>query len=176
MRTENAKKALEKDNSWTQRIAITASVKRRSFMVLIHEIRVAGVDTFNQSQAITKIYDQNTRLHSEIEITRLSWNKRTIKNGKRYGSLLLFTANMKVADAIINQGLLHEGELKNCERFISNARIYQCFQCQGYEHSGKSYKKSQACGHCSQNHDIKDCSNKTVETRKCALCKENHTA
>ena len=174
VRTENAKQTLENDNEWAQKIATSAKVKKHTFLVIAHGMRVAGIDTSKQSQAITKIHEQNRRLHTEMEITRATWNKGTIQKGKRFGSLILATPSIKMANAIISQGLLFEGELKTCERFTPNARIQQCFRCQEYRHYSINCKKSQACGYCSQEHATKECPQKETGRRRCALCKENH--
>ena len=127
--SEETRKALESDSSWTQRVAASAKVKESRYAVFIHGIRIAGVDTSKQLQAIAKINEQNQRLHPNLDTKRVTWMKRTLQKGQPYGSLVLETASAQSANAIISQGLVFEGELKTCERFNTDAKVSQCYRC-----------------------------------------------
>ena len=42
------------------------------FLIIIHGVQMAEIDINNQQGVIAKIYKQNQRLHTEIEIIQIS--------------------------------------------------------------------------------------------------------
>lgn len=82
------------------------------------------------------------------------------------------------ANKIIDEGLVWQGELFQCERYERQCRLKQCFKCQRYGHIGTQCKAITACGYCAQEHSSRDCPFKTDRdaTRKCAACNGAHEA
>jgi hypothetical protein len=117
----------------------------------------------------------NERLHPNLNIARVAWTKRTLNIGKRYGSLIVETYDIETANRLIAQGIVHEGEIKYCERFIKEARIIQCIRCNQFGHSIKVCHNRTTCGNCAGDHHSKEC-DKPHTIRKCALCKGDHQA
>jgi len=70
--TEDSRIELEKTTDWLQAFAKTAEVKRTTFAVFAHGIRVKAVNDSNQAQAIETIRYQNSRLHPELEIAKVT--------------------------------------------------------------------------------------------------------
>jgi hypothetical protein len=172
--TEKARIELEKNNAWLRVVAPTAEVRRTTFPIFIHGVRVQGVNTNEQIRAITAIRDENSQLHPGLEITRVSWTKRAITEQKRYSSLILETASPETANRIITHGLIHEGEIKTCIRFISEARVTRCYKCQKYGHTAKICKNRTTFAECAEEHLAEECTKGPETNRKCASCKGNH--
>ncbi|KAG9240835.1 hypothetical protein BJ878DRAFT_559605 [Calycina marina] len=91
----------------------------REYTVLLHGIRVATVDTRDQGKAKEEIYAQNRGLEGKVEIVRVAWPKKTIKDGKRIAPLHIGMAEPEQANILIDQGLLYGSELHDCEVFYN---------------------------------------------------------
>ena len=74
------------------------------------------------------------------------------------GSIILET------DGIAHQQLLERGLLylgwRRC-KFYDSANVKKCFNCWGYGHTQKTYKKDRVCNHCAEKHESKECKSKT---------------
>src|SRR5882757_860109 len=121
--TVEARLALEKESEWLRAIATSAKVKRNTFSVFAHAVRVNGINTAQQVRTITDIHAQNRRLHQDLEILQVRWPKTTIAKGKPYGSLIIEVPTASAANRIIREGLVINREIKRCERFIKEARV-----------------------------------------------------
>ncbi|EZA48029.1 hypothetical protein X777_14450 [Ooceraea biroi] len=55
-------------------------------------------------------------------------------------------------------------------RFADYVRTLQCFRCLGFGHTSTGCGSSALCGHCSERHDTRECTNKNREP-VCANCK-----
>ena len=78
----------------------------------------------------------------------------------------------RLAYKIIDEGLVWQGELFQCERYERQCRLKQCFKCQKYGHIGTQCKATTVCGYYAQEHNSRDCPSKAdrTATRKCAAC------
>jgi hypothetical protein len=174
--TEKARIALERSKDWLRAIAPTAEILPTTFPVFVHGVRVKGANTNEQERTITAICEENARLHPGLEVTRIAWPKKTILEQKRYSSLVLETASPETANRIILQGLIHEGEIKNCVRFLSEGRVTRCHKCQRYGHTARLCRGEVICAECAEHHTAEACPKGPEAKRKCALCKGNHRA
>lgn len=173
--TEDDKQSLERSNDWLQAVATSACIVRTTFTIRAHGVRIQGVDPSKQEEALATIREANKRLHPDLDIIRVAWPKRALQGQKRYGSLIIEMGSIKAANKVITQGLVHEGEVKYCDRFIRDARITQCLRCSKYGHIARRCKHQAACGRCAGNHTVRECT-KGETARKCALCNGNHQA
>ena len=174
--TEKARRELERCNDWVQAIATSAEARETTFPVFIHGVRVKGVNTTNQKQAVKELCEENQLLHPNLEIIRVAWPTKVIKEEKTYSSLILETTSPETANRIIAQGLIHEGEIKTCERYLSEGRVTRCFNCQRYGHIARKCKNPAACANCARDHTTDKCTKDPEERRKCAVYKGNHRA
>jgi hypothetical protein len=174
--TEKARIELEKCSDWLRAVAPTAEVRRTTFPVHVHGVRVQGIKTNDQIRTIAAIRDENSQLHPNLEITRVSWPKRTITEQKRYSSFILETASPETANRIISQGLIHEGEIKTCARFLSEGRVTRCHKCQRYGHIARLCRGRITCSECAEEHLAETCTKGPETSRKCAACKGSHRA
>ena len=174
--TEKARRELEKRSDWLQAIATTAEARETTFPVFIHGVRVKGVNTANQKQAVKELYEENLLLHPNLEIIRVAWPTKVIREEKSYSSLILETASPETANRIIARGLVHEGEIKECARYLAEGRVTRCFNCQKYGHIAKRCKNPTTCAECAGDHTTNKCTKEPEARRKCAACKGGHAA
>ena len=142
----------------------------------MHGVRVKGLNTSDQKRTIQAIYEENRQLHPELEIARIAWPKHVITEQKSYSSFILETSSPVTANRIITQGLIHEGEIKDCVRYLSEAKVTRCFNCQEYGHIARICKKSPACAECAGEHRAEECPKGPEAARKCAVCGGKHRA
>jgi hypothetical protein len=70
-RTEKIKKRVIISEIFAKSIASSTYIMRRTFEMLIHDVRVVDVQTINQQKTIRKIEKQNKALHSRLKIVRI---------------------------------------------------------------------------------------------------------
>lgn len=82
------------------------------------------------------------------------------------------------ANKIIDEGLIWQGEVFQCELYDGSCRLTQCFNCQGYGHIGTQCKATMRCGYCAQEHVSGECPTKSDKSvsKKCANCRGGHEA
>lgn len=127
--SEDAKKALEENSSWTKVVAASAAVSRRTFAVKVNGVRV-GSFRARQEDTIARITQANARLHPGLRIMKASWTAKAIRMEKTHSKLHVEVATAEMANRIILEGFLVDYEVKHCERFTKGANITQCFNCQ----------------------------------------------
>ena len=101
-------------------------MKRHTYIVWAHGVRIKAIDISKQEEAIAIIREANQRLHPGLDLVRVAWTMRTLKQGKPYGSLIIDTGSIEIANRLITQGLAHKGEIKYYDRFIKEVRVTQC--------------------------------------------------
>ncbi|KAI9747600.1 MAG: hypothetical protein M1815_004069, partial [Lichina confinis] len=104
--TEGARKQLEDNQHWLEAVASSARIKKKIYTMMAHGIRVAGVDTACQDEAIKLLERQNRALHSGLKIERLTWPWSA--DGKQFSTLLIDTYCLMVANRLIDEGLLED--------------------------------------------------------------------
>jgi hypothetical protein len=126
-------------------------------MVMAHAVKVSRVDQNEQAKSITNCESQNPSLKSIVRILCVSWRLKTLKCGKTHGPLLLEVGTPGEANILVQEGLLHVGELKDCEHFIQDCTLTQCYKCYHFRHTAKTCKDRRNCGHCAKEHDSGSC-------------------
>jgi hypothetical protein len=61
---------------------------------------------------------QKPSLKSKVKILFVSWRLKMLKRARTHGPLLLEVGTPGEANILVQEGLLHDGELKDCELFI----------------------------------------------------------
>jgi hypothetical protein len=173
----STKALLEEDTAWTTVIAGRARVKGRRFLVMAHAVKVSRVDPNEQAKSISNLESQNPSLKSRVKILRVAWLSKTLKLRKTHGPLLLEVGTPGEANILVQEGMLHDGELKDCELFIEECRLTQCYRCRQYGHTAKTCKGRRNCGYCAKEHDTRSCpTSETPSTHLCSNCKGKHVA
>lgn len=177
MASLEGRKWAENHPDWIKALAISAEITPRRYAVMVHAVRVADVDTANQTETIKSILEQNLKMHKNANITRVTWTRRALELKKSYSSLIIETNSPVTANEFIKKGLIFNYEIKTCEYFCKESKILQCFNCQKYGHVGKVCRNPTQCGHCAGPHSSHDCKNQEKSQRKCASCgKSGHEA
>jgi hypothetical protein len=99
-------------------------------MVMVHALKFSRVDQKEQAKSISNLESQNLYLKSWVKILHVSWHLKTLKRGKMHGLLLLEVKTPGEAIILVQEGLLHDGEPKDCELFIEDCSLTQCFKYQ----------------------------------------------
>jgi hypothetical protein len=146
-------------------------------MVMAHAVKLSRVDQNEQAKSISNIASQNPSLKSRVEILCVSWRVKMLKRGKSPGPLLLEVVTPMEANILVQEGLLHDGELKDCELFIEDCTMTQCYRYYHYGHTAHTCKGRRNCRHCAKEHASNSCpTSKNPATYSCCNCKGKHTA
>lgn len=98
----------------------------------------------------------------------------TPKKDRRTSSLVTEVADPKMANILIEEGLVLDHTLHGCMRYNPACRMKQCFNCYEYGHVSVHCQKSIKCGACSGSHRTSECPRDKVQ--KCPLCNGAHTS
>jgi hypothetical protein len=164
-------------DDWAHRIGSGTTVQIPTFGVLAHGIRTNTMDMSKLDEIRTQILQDNRPFIPRAEIRHIGWLTRDAA-AKTATTITIEFTKPEDANKIIDEGLIWQGEVFQCERYERQCRVKQCFKCQRYGHIGTQCKAATACGHCAQEHDTRDCPSRTGESvlRKCAACRGEHEA
>ena len=162
---------------WVHRVGAGATVRIPTFGVLVHGIRTSTMDMDRVEEVRNNILHDNRPFIPRADIRYIGWLTRKAPT-KSASSVTIEFARPEDANKIIEEGLVWQGELFQCERYERQCRLKQCFNCQKYGHIGTQCKTITACGYCAQEHSSRDCPSKNERTgsRKCAVCHGEHEA
>ena len=98
--------------------------------------------------------------------------------GKTTTYLIIDVATPEQANTLIDEGLLFQSELKDCELYHGDCRVTQCYNCQKYGHTARFCSSQKKCGLCAApGHDDKSCGFRNDPTKhRCANCNLSHPA
>ena len=163
-----AKQNMERETSWATEIAPGAVVRKRTWPVIIHGVRVADY-SLNDEETAKRIEKENARIHPELRIMGTRWLGRA--TGKAFAPLVIEAETTEQANRLISEGVVMTFDLKLAERYDPKCRITQCFKCQRYGHISSACTREQRCGHCGGKHTTEACANEPKAVRKsCAAC------
>jgi hypothetical protein len=164
-------------DDWAHRIGSGTTVQIPTFGVLAHGIRTSTMDMSKLDEIRAQILQDNRPFIPRAEIRHIGWLTRDATTKTATTITIEFT-KPEDANKIIDEGLIWQGEVFQCERYERQCRVKQCFKCQRYGHIGTQCKAATACGHCAQEHDTRDCPSRAGQavTRKCAACRGEHEA
>jgi hypothetical protein len=171
--TTQARNELLRDLAWTASLNINANPGRKLFQVLVHNVRVEGVDVSDKDTA-QKIQAQNAIRIPNLQVQKISWLRKNLPEGKKHSTLLLSVTEATAANQAIRQGIVYSGALHLVQLHSTAFTIVQCFKCQAYGHIAPHCRASETCGHCAGEHPSGKCPEGT--NPKCANCKQNHKA
>jgi hypothetical protein len=144
-------------------------------MVMAHSVQVSRVDPKEQAKSIPSLEAQNLRLKTRVKFLRVAWRSKTLKLRKTHGSLLIEEGSLEEANILVEEGLVHDGQLHDCVLFIEECNVTLCFHCQGYGHIAKTCKGKRTCGFCAKDHDTRGCpTSEAPSTFSCINCKGKH--
>ncbi|EXL90128.1 hypothetical protein FOIG_16598 [Fusarium odoratissimum NRRL 54006] len=121
--------------------------------------------------ALRQILQDNKPFIPNAEIKYIGWLMRS-SSTKSASSVVVKFTRPEDANKVIDEGLIWQGEVFQCELYDRQCRVRQCFQCHKYGHIGTQCKATITCGYCAQDHATRDCPTKSDRNapRKCAAC------
>lgn len=164
-------------DDWTHRIGQGATVKTPTYGILVHGIRTSTIDMDKFEDNKEQILQDNKPFIPRADIKYMAWLTRRALTKSASSAIIEFT-RPEDANKIIDEGLVWQGEVFQCERYERQCRLKQCFNCQKYGHIGTQCKAPTACGYCAEEHASRGCPSKSDRTtaRKCAACHGAHEA
>jgi hypothetical protein len=164
-----AKKDMEEAQEWAKRIAPAAEVRKRTWPVLIHAVRVADYGQAPDEASAKRIQKENERLHPGLKIASLRWLGHV--GVKEFTTLILEVESATQANRLLQEGVIMKYDLKSAVVYDYKSRITQCFKCQKYGHISTACNNLLKCGHCGGQHQTDECAEKSQATNKqCAAC------
>ncbi|KAJ3560527.1 hypothetical protein NPX13_g9270 [Xylaria arbuscula] len=162
---------------WAHRIGNSASVRLPTYGVLAHGIRTSSINIEKSEDIRSEILLDNKPFIPNAEIKYIGWLSR-ISLTKPVSSIIIEFTKPEDANKIIDEGLIWQGQVFQCELYDRGSRLKQCFHCQRYGHIGTQCKATKACGYCAEDHSSRDCPTRTDSSapRKCATCQGAHTS
>ncbi len=142
---------------------------------MAHSVRTNRIDTKNQQKALAKLQAQNPLLTARVKFLRVAWKKKTLKDGKVYGPLLINVGTPEEANTLVSEGLVHDHEPKTCEIFHIECNMTQCYMCWAYGHIAMTCRKTQTCRNCGKEHHSGSCTTPNDQQMHfCSNCKGKH--
>ncbi|EGU72833.1 hypothetical protein FOXB_16658, partial [Fusarium oxysporum f. sp. conglutinans Fo5176] len=162
---------------WEQRIGNGATVRIPTYGVLVHGVRTSSMDMDNFELIRDGLLQDNKPFIPTAEIKYIGWLTRS-SSSKSASSVVVEFTRPEDANKVIDEGLIWQGEVFQCELYDRQCRVRQCFQCHKYGHIGTQCKATITCGYCAQEHPTRDCPTKSDRDapRKCAACNGVHEA
>ena len=162
-------------DDWVHRIGNRATIRISTYGIIAHSIRTSTMDMTKFEEIRDQILQDNRPFIPQADIKYIGWLTRNART-KAASSVIIEFSRPEDANKIIDEGLIWQGEVFQCERYERQCRVKQCFKCQHYGHIGTQCKATTACGYCAQEHESRDCPTKLDRTvnRKCANCRGEH--
>ncbi|GKT51829.1 nucleic-acid-binding protein from mobile element jockey [Colletotrichum spaethianum] len=162
---------------WKHRIGNGATVRIPTYGILAHGIRTSSMDMELFTELRDELLQDNKAFIPTAEIKYIGWLTRS-STTKSASSVIVEFAKAEDANKLIDEGLIWQGEVFQCERYDRQCRLRQCFRCHAYGHIGTQCKATTTCGYCAQEHATRECPSKsdTATPRKCAACHGEHEA
>ena len=109
-----------------------------------------------------------------LDVNKINYSKAERLTSKKDGRVLemfrLETKNDTEAEALITCIIY------KVEEFCTPVPVQQCWNCQSFGHSAKTYSSKAKCLICGESHHHKGCLNKEKKQPKCANCRGPHVA
>jgi hypothetical protein len=161
---------MESTVDWAKRIAPGAVVKKRTWPVLIHGVRVADYPQGAEEEHARRIEKENEKFHPGLKVLGMRWLGR-VEGIKDYAPLVVEVPCAEQANRMIREGVVMQYDLKLAETYDPKCRVTQCYKCQKYGHISTACHNQRKCGHCGGDHSTEECAEKEQATRRrCAAC------
>ncbi|CAI6100065.1 unnamed protein product [Clonostachys chloroleuca] len=172
------KTATTEDIEALRQLGTPAWHQRRGQNSNLRYSRTWDPDQFHQHEDFEhnrdEILQDNKPFIPNTSIKYIGWLTPTSPT-KSASSVIIEFTRLEDANKIIDEGLIWQGEVFQCERYDRQCRLKQCYQCHKYGHIGTQCKATIKCGYCAQDHATRECPNKANKNmRKCAACHGDH--
>ncbi|KAH7248188.1 gag-like protein [Fusarium solani] len=120
---------------WERRLGNGAAVRIPTYGVLVYGIRTNSIDVSQFEDIRDIILQENRPFIPSAGIKYIGWLTRK-SAAKNASSIIIEFTRPQDANKIIDEGLIWQGEVFQCELYDRSCRLRQCFGCQGYDHIG----------------------------------------
>jgi hypothetical protein len=99
-----------------------------TYGIIAHSIRTSmmDMDRFEETRDQLLLDNKLFILHAEIKY--IGWLTRNAPT-KAFSSIIIEFSRLENANKIIDEGLIWQGEVFQCERYERQCRVKQCFKC-----------------------------------------------
>jgi hypothetical protein len=120
---------------------------------------------------------RNIQAANSTQITKCQPRLPKTPTGTR-AALIIQTADLEIAQALCETGLIWAAQVFDCEPFYAAAQPRRCYKCHEFGHIAKFCKKEPKCGYCAgpQHPDEVACPQQALGTPRCTNCKGAHPA
>ncbi len=82
---------------------------------MAHTVKVSKVDQHEQAESFSNVESKNPSLKTSVKSLCVFWHVQIQKHGQIHESLLLGVGTPIEANILVQERLLHDRELKDCE-------------------------------------------------------------
>ncbi len=174
VKTKDSKRILKKNDFWIKEISLNTSLRKVSFKIVIHEIRVEEMSKNIEKKRAKVLIKINKDIHSKMMIEKVEWLTKNSEQ-KRYILLMIHVVSAEMMNKLIDEKVCHEINIKITQFYDSSCKTHQCLKCQDYDHKTYECKNKQRCIYCTLDHRSKHCFHKqTQDMWKCEMCQDTH--
>jgi hypothetical protein len=145
------------NTEWLEELGNGTKLIKPRFGVVVH--RVPTVDFSipgNEKDGIARIMEENDLAAKGYRVDEIAWLKKPDKPLGMYASMGIWLNTPDAAEWMVNNGLVFG------QRYIGSIEHYQidkkrCYRCQRFGHLARSCKERARCGHCSGDHERRNC-------------------
>lgn len=127
---------------WEHRLGGNAMVRVPTYGVLAHGMRTSSIDMENFEQNKDEITQDNKPFIPNAMIKYIGWLTKASPT-KSASSIIIEFTRPDDANKTIDEGLIWQGEVFQCERYKRQCRLKQCYQCHKYGHIGTTNARQQ---------------------------------
>jgi hypothetical protein len=160
------------NTAWLEELGNETKLVKPRFGIVVHRVPTEDFDLEKEKkEGIEKIMEENDLAERGFEIEDIAWLKKKDRPLGKSASMGIWLNTPEAAESIINNGLLVG------QRYIGSVEPYKvelkrCYHCQKFGHLAWSCKEQVKCGHCSGQHDQRNCP-PGIRPR-CADCNGEH--
>ena len=133
------------EDSWTKVLKSKAKLVQKRYKIVALGIPIAKIDLEKAEETKEKIVMQNISMCANMKIESIFWLS-ILKKYRRTSLLVVEVDDAKIANILIEEGLVLDHTLHRCIRYNLACKIKQCFNCYEYDHVLVYYQKSIKCG------------------------------
>ena len=156
---KSSKRILKKNDFWIKEISSNVSLRKVSFEIVIHEIKVKEMFKDIKKKRVKALIKINKDIHLKMIIEKVKWLTKNSEQ-KRYISLMIHIVSAEMMNKLIDKRVCHEINIKITQFYDLNCKTHQCLKCQDYDHKTYECRNKQKCVYCALDHYLKHCFHK----------------
>ncbi|KAK1509299.1 hypothetical protein CABS01_16853, partial [Colletotrichum abscissum] len=131
---------------WENHIGNGAAVRIPTYGVLAHGIRTSSMNMDRFTEIRDDLLQDNKAFIPRADIKYVGWLTQSASK-KTASSVVVELSRAEDANKLIDEGLIWQGQVFQCERYDRQCRLRQCFKCCAYGHIGTQCKATTTCGY-----------------------------